>query len=402
MSEQETLARLKAAAWLADAKPFFDCLGGDDGATRAVGGIVRDTLLGRAQTTTDIDLATVLRPQEVMERAQAADIRAHPTGLEHGTVTLVAGGVTAEVTTLREDVETFGRHAKVRFGTDWAKDARRRDFTMNALYADAAGALFDPLGGLGDCLARKVKFIGNADNRIAEDRLRVYRYFRFAASHGAQQFDAEALAACARVADDLDQLSAERVGSEMVRLLGLAKIGETLGEMKTCGVLDDIVMSQQTLERLVRYESLGFSPELSGRLALILAGGIEAEKLQDKWRLSNAQINAARSVFQACGDVLFGQVAEVAYRLPEHKFTIVAVASVLGEKDERWLAEHMAQMEQLVPDGFPVSGKDLVRLGYHPGPELGAELKRLEKCWLEAGYGYDKAALLAMARPPEN
>lgn len=173
------LIRLKSAPWLheAETQRLFALLDGAAGKTRAVGGIVRDTLLDRVRESGEIDFATELLPEEVMQRAAAAGVPAYPTGIEHGTVTLKLGTLLAEVTTLREDVETFGRHATVRFGTDWTRDAERRDFTMNALYVGQDGALFDPLGGVADCLEERVRFIGDADQRIAEDRLRVYRFF---------------------------------------------------------------------------------------------------------------------------------------------------------------------------------------------------------------------------------
>lgn len=166
MTREAALARLAGASWLETVRPVFDCLGGG-GLTRAVGGIVRDTLIGRVRGTTDIDMATVLLPDEVATRGAAAGFAVHHTGVAHGTVTLVHEGQPVEVTTLRRDVETFGRHASVAFGTDWAEDARRRDFTMNALYCGPRGDLFDPLGGLNDCLAGRVRFIGDPDARIA-------------------------------------------------------------------------------------------------------------------------------------------------------------------------------------------------------------------------------------------
>ncbi|RYY39097.1 MAG: CCA tRNA nucleotidyltransferase, partial [Sphingomonadales bacterium] len=171
------VARLKTADWLVrdETQTLLRLLGGNDGRTRAVGGIVRDTLLGRDLIPTDIDFATALLPHEVAILAERAGIAVHPTGIEHGTVTLRLNNLTAEVTTLREDVETDGRRALVQFGTDWTRDAERRDFTLNALYAGFDGELFDPLGGLGDCLAGRVRFIGDPARRIEEDRLRVYR-----------------------------------------------------------------------------------------------------------------------------------------------------------------------------------------------------------------------------------
>ncbi|MEQ1771499.1 MAG: CCA tRNA nucleotidyltransferase, partial [Devosia sp.] len=233
------LQRLKDADWLRDAETrgLFALLDGAQGRTRAVGGAVRDTLTDRQRERADLDFATELLPEEVMARAKAAGIAAYPTGIEHGTVTLRGEHLVAEVTTLREDVDTDGRHAVVKFGTDWTRDAQRRDFTLNALYVGADGELFDPLGGAEDCLAGRVRFIGNAAERIREDRLRVYRFFRFSASHGNEHFDEVGLTAVTRAAGDLDELSAERVGFEMRRMLSLPRVSKTLRAMVVAGVL---------------------------------------------------------------------------------------------------------------------------------------------------------------------
>ncbi|MCS6760402.1 MAG: CCA tRNA nucleotidyltransferase, partial [Candidatus Devosia euplotis] len=186
-----SIAALRSAEWLlrTQTQAIFAALDGARGRTRAVGGVVRDTLMEREHANPDIDLATELLPEVVLARAAAAGIAGYPTGIAHGTVTLKLGDALAEVTTLRRDIETNGRHAIVAFGTDWAADAGRRDFTLNALYCGADGTLFDPLDGVEDALAGKVRFIGDAGERIAEDGLRVYRFFRFSASHGQQQFD---------------------------------------------------------------------------------------------------------------------------------------------------------------------------------------------------------------------
>ena len=207
VGREEAETRLCTAGWLQNPalQRIFKALDGGAGRTRAVGGVVRDTLMAHDRTSTDFDLATELSPDQVVKRAHAAGIASYPTGIEHGTVTLKANDLVAEVTTLREDVETYGRHAKVEFGTDWRRDAERRDFTLNALYAGPDGQLFDPLGGAADCLAGIVRFIGDADQRIAEDRLRVYRFFRFTASHGHEQFDATGLVAVKRAAGTLDE-----------------------------------------------------------------------------------------------------------------------------------------------------------------------------------------------------
>ncbi|MEX0860899.1 MAG: CCA tRNA nucleotidyltransferase, partial [Cucumibacter sp.] len=238
MQAPETLA---GAAWLKApaTRAVFKALDGKAGRTRAVGGIVRDTLLGIGRA--DIDMATEFKPKEVMARAEAAGLTAHPTGIAHGTITLVHQGNPIEVTTLRRDIETDGRRAVVRFGTDWADDAARRDFTMNAVYAFANGKLFDPLGGVEDCLARRVRFIGHPDDRIKEDYLRILRFFRFFAVYGDGRPDAEGLKACARLKAGLAQLSAERVWGELKKLLGAEDPSRALLWMRTAAVLGEVL-----------------------------------------------------------------------------------------------------------------------------------------------------------------
>ncbi|WP_127145290.1 CCA tRNA nucleotidyltransferase [Pelagibacterium montanilacus] len=394
------LDRLTGAPWLAAAAPFFHVLDGAEGRTRAVGGIVRDTLLGLDRVTTDIDLATELVPEEVMARAQAAGISAYPTGLAHGTVTLVAGGQTAEVTTLREDVETFGRKARVVFGTDWLRDASRRDFTMNALYAAPGGVLFDPLEGLGDCVAGRVRFIGDPDRRIAEDGLRIYRYFRFSATHGAQRLDPEAIEACRRAVGQLEGVSAERIGAEMIKMFAAPRIGTALSAMVETGVVSGGLLSGEGMAALSRYEAQNGDVAPAARLAILIATGTGADVLKSAWRLSNAVVNEARALCEAAGDLMIGNAAEVAYRMGAARTSVARVAAALRGGDEAWLDERLARLAALDPPSFPVAGGDLVAIGYRPGPELGAEIRRLEALWIASEYAHDKAALLSMTAPP--
>lgn len=383
---------LRDAEWLGrpETQALFAALGGDQRLTRAVGGIVRDTILGIPERGAEIDLATELTPDAVTRRATAAGIAAYPTGIEHGTVTLRLGETVAEVTTLREDVATDGRHAVVRFGTDWASDAARRDFTMNALYASADGALFDPLGGLDDVLVGRVRFIGDPDQRIAEDRLRVYRFFRFSASHGGQHLDASGLAACRRAAGTLDRLSAERVGSEMRRMLSLPKVAATLSAMADARILE---VAPQTLHRLTRYER-GEMPTLTGRLALLIVG-TDRDALQLRWRLSNAEVAAATTILDAAALLGAGAINEAAYRHPSAVAEAVPVAAAIGDWSEARTADVRGTLKGLAVPPFPVSGTDLTALGLAPGRALGEALSRLETEWIESGFSLSKHELLA-------
>lgn len=398
MQRAEARKRLKEAAWLETARPFFACLDGENGRTRAVGGIVRDTLLGVARMTTDIDLATELLPEAVGARAAAAGLSVHPTGIDHGTVTLVHKGVTAEVTTLRADLETFGRRATVRFGKDWAEDARRRDFTMNALYAHMDGTLFDPLKGLSDCLAGKVRFIGDPDKRIEEDRLRVYRFFRFSVSHGGQRLDPEGLSACGRAAGALDVLSAERVGAEMMKLLAQARCAAVIRAMAEARVLPDAVFTPGVLVALEALERAPVTLSAPARLAVALIVNRRKPPLQEQWRLSNADMGAILDCAGAA--LLAGELAwsDLAYRFPRNKRLGVAIIwAVLGETRE-WLEEGLAAVDGLTPPAFPLSGRDLAQVGLLPGPWMGAELGRLEALWIESGFALDRETLLGMVR----
>ena len=393
MTLGDGLARLKEAAWLhrSETQLVFALLDGEQGRTRAVGGIVRDTLLDRHRETPEIDFASELMPDEVTRRAVAAGVPVYPTGIEHGTVTLRIGDLVAEVTTLREDVETYGRHAKVEFGTDWRRDAERRDFTLNALYAGPDGQLFDPLGGAADCLAGIVRFIGDADQRIAEDRLRVYRFFRFTASHGHEQFDAAGLAAVERAAGTLDELSAERVGGEMRRMLELPRVATTLGTMVRAGVLR---LSVELIDQLHHYEECNPAPSFAGRLALLMAHE-EGAGLKDLWRLSNGETATAGRVLLAARLLLGPSFHEAAYRYPAEVDDAVGVAGALDGWDDTTLSAARQRLRATVVPEFPVNGRDLIRAGMRPSPELGAELERLEHRWIASSFLLTREELLA-------
>jgi len=388
--------RLKDAEWLnrPETQQLFVLLDGAKGRTRAVGGIVRDTLLDRWRERPEIDFATELEPQEVMRRAGERGIPVYPTGIEHGTVTLKLGDLTAEVTTLREDVETDGRHAVVRFGTDWRHDAERRDFTLNALYASADGALFDPLGGADDCLAGIVRFIGDADQRIAEDRLRVYRFFRFSASHGQEAFDNVGLEAVRRAAGELGNLSAERVGAEMRRILALPKSARTLSTMAGAGIL---AFPPALVGWLAGYERRANKPNLSGRQAILIEA-LGSAGLKERWRLSNDDIATAERVLSAARLLADFHVNEAAYRFPAALADAIDVAATLANWTEAGKSAVMQHLEGIEVPTFPITGNDLIARGMKPGPALGSELERLESKWIASNFKLDRDQLLADMR----
>ncbi|HEY0032289.1 MAG TPA: CCA tRNA nucleotidyltransferase [Devosia sp.] len=384
---------LRKADWLnhPETQAIFAALDGARRRTRAVGGVVRDTILQRPRTAPDIDLATELVPDEVIARAEAAAIAWYPTGIDHGTITLRLGEILAEVTTLRRDTETDGRHAKVVFGTDWVEDARRRDFTLNALYCAADGTLYDPLGGVEDAMARRIRFIGNADQRIAEDGLRVYRFFRFVTSHGDGVLDRDGFEACARAAGKLGHLSAERVGAEMLRILALPKVATTLRQM---AAIDLLPLAADKLDAIEGYEQTG-GQSVVARLALLG----DAKQLRALWRLSNDMLTAINEVERACALAEGGRLGEAAYRHGELAVEGLAVAAARGQWPREQLAEAARELGRTVVEPFPISGHDLAGLGIAPGPALGAELKRLERLWIDSGFTLAKSELLASARP---
>src|SRR5262245_5289482 len=286
--------RLIGAEWLdrPETQAVFAALAARGHVGRAVGGAVRNALAGRA--VADVDIATDARPQDVMRAAVAAGLKAVPTGLAHGTVTVVAGGRPYEITTLRKDVETHGRHATVAFTEDWAEDARRRDFTLNALYCDADGTLLDPLGGYPDLAARRVRFIGDARQRIREDYLRILRFFRFTAEIADGPADAASLAACVRERAGLAILSAERVRVELLRLLAARRGPEIAALMQDYGLLPAVLGAAPRptlITRLAAIEAaLDLSPDPALRLAALAVETPEdSDRLRDRLRLSNEQ-----------------------------------------------------------------------------------------------------------------
>lgn len=397
VTRAEAEARLADAAWLRrdETQQVFALLDGAVGRTRVVGGVVRDTILGLSRPSAEIDFATELTPDKVMSRAEAAGIAAYPTGIEHGTVTLRIGEMTAEVTTLREDIETDGRKAVVRFGTDWRRDAERRDFTMNALYAGPDGILVDPIGGIDDALARRVRFIGDADVRIIEDRLRVFRFFRFSASHGSEHLDPTGLDACRRAVHRLGRLSAERVGAEMKRMLALPQVALTLQSMSLAGLLS---IGPDTQRYLTSYELRADPATLAARLALFIAAS-GAKPVQSQWRLSNAEVTAATATLAAAGLLRDGRIHEAAYR----HIDVLADAQNLAAVMDHWPPERAGEVRGVIASlkvpKFPVTGRDLTKLGMHPGKAMGDTLARLESEWIESGFLLDKRTLLARLEP---
>jgi poly(A) polymerase len=397
------------AAWL-ELAPLRDLLGALDRAgeeARVVGGAVRNALLG--EPLGDIDVATTALPEEVIRRVEAAGFKAVPTGIEHGTVTVVAAGRPFEVTTLREDVETFGRHAKVAFGRDWKRDAERRDFTMNALSAEGDGTVHDYAGGLADIAARRVRFIGDADKRIAEDYLRILRFFRFHAAYGEGALDPEGLAACIAARAGLDRLSRERVRMEAFKLVVARHAVPTLATMTETGLLEQVLGGVPLLASFGNMAKLepafALAPDAVRRLgALAVSVAEDAERLRERLRLANAEYE--RLAFMADG---WWQISRrwdegagraLLYRLGHERFVdrvlLAWTRSPEGAADPSWRAL-VTLPERWSAPTFPLKAADFVARGVPKGPRLGAVLRAAEEAWIAAGFPHDAAALAAIA-----
>lgn len=377
------------ADWLSDPATQAVCsaLGADCDQVFFVGGCVRNSLLGL--DASDIDLSTQLEPDTVMELARIAGIKVIPTGLEHGTVTLVSGGLAHEVTTFRKDIATDGRRAVVAFSADIQDDAARRDFTMNALYARPDGTVIDPLGGMADLNARRVRFIGQASDRIHEDYLRSLRYFRFHAMYGDAEagFDPEALAAIAGNLDGLSNLSRERIGSEMLKLLGASDPAPCVAAMRTTGVLGQLLAGtdDRALAPLIDTEiHAGANPDLIRRLAAL--GGPE---MGDALRLSRAQTARVGQLRKAATGT--AGAGELGYRL-KRDMARDALMLRCALLEQPWNQAEMALAEAGANARFPVRAKDL--MPGLTGPDLGARLAELEGKWIASGFLLTRVELL--------
>jgi poly(A) polymerase len=392
------------APWLREPAlaALLAALNRDGEEARVVGGAVRNALLQLPHG--DIDIATTALPQDVMRRAQAAGFKVVPTGLEHGTVTVVIESRPYEVTTLREDVETFGRHATVRFGRDWKRDAERRDFTMNGLTLSADGTVHDHVGGLADIAKRHVRFIGDAATRIAEDYLRILRFFRFHACYGEGAPDAAGLRAAIVARAGLDQLSRERVRMELLKLMVAPRAVPALVTMAEAGLLGPVlggVPYLASFSNMAKVEAAcGLAPDAARRLgALGVWLSEDAERLWQRLRLSNAE----HERLAAMGDRWWrispemGETAarELIYRIgPEHYSARVLLAwsRSLSAHDEAWPALATLPQRWSAPM-FPLRAAHFIARGVEKGPSLGAALRRAEEAWIASEFPMERKVL---------
>lgn len=405
---------IASAPWLGDAalQTLLDVLNRHGEEARIAGGAVRNALLG--VPAKDIDIATTARPEEVIRRAAGAGYRTVPTGIEHGTVTVIAGGRPYEVTTLREDVETDGRRAVVRFGRSWEADARRRDFTMNGLYACADGSVVDYVGGVADLAARRLRFIGKAEERIREDYLRILRFFRFFAWYGEGRPDEEGIKACARLKAGLDGLSAERVWAELKLLLSADNPSRALLWMRQTGVLTRVLPESERwgidllLDLIPAENAFDWSADPLLRLQAVLPPRAKViENVSTRLRLSRAESerlkgwSATASIDPETDAQTFRQML---YRgnaqAIEDRLRLDLASAHAGGRRETCAAlqQLLELLENWIAPKFPLSGQDLLGLSLKPGPQMGQLLAALEAEWLSSDFSLGRDALLERAR----
>src|ERR1700682_97368 len=399
---------LDDAPWLKSGPTarVLQLLDGNGEEARVVGGAVRNALL--KIPTGDIDIATTALPAEVIRRAKAAGIKSVPTGIEHGTVTLVVDAQPFEVTTLREDTETFGRKAKVAFGRDWTRDAERRDFTINALSVDADGVVHDYVGGLDDIQAKRVRFIGDPNQRIAEDYLRILRFFRIHAAFGAGEPDRAGYLACVRARAGLATLSAERVRMEMMKLMVAQGATGAIAAMAEGGLLlpifGGVAYTGPFAAMIAAERSLGLEPDPVRRLgALAVAVTEDAKRLATRMRLTNAETRALDSMGHRWWRLAGMDEATARrrlYRLGVDRYRdrlMLAWARAGADAGSTLWRELATLPERWSAPKFPLKAADFIARGIAEGPALGHVLALAEDAWLAANFPLDEAALRAIA-----
>ncbi len=372
------------------------------GEARFVGGAVRNALLG--VPVVDVDIAVAMPPEEALARLRAKNIKVVETGLDHGTVTAIAGTHAFEVTSLRRDVETDGRHATVAFTDDWSEDAARRDFTINALYATADGEIFDYATGVEDLIAGKVRFMGEARARIAEDYLRVLRLFRFHAWYGKGEIDAEGLRAAALAKDKLKSLSAERIAKELLRLLEAPHPTPVLRVMAATGILSLLLpgaLQMMRLEKLAQLEAEnGFPSDAVLRLAALLPDGEQsAAVVAGALKLSNAMRDRLE---QALGGEKIG--AQISAQQARRRLYRIGTASFKDKVMLQWASAPpstpgawrmlLEMADSWQRPRFALTGRDVMEAGISQGPDVGRLLAQVEDWWVEGDFTASESALL--------
>jgi poly(A) polymerase len=405
MTEPGHRPRIAPQEWMTEpaTRTVLDALAAGGADARFVGGVVRNALRGLPIGDIDIDIATPAPPERVTELLEKASIRVVPTGLAHGTVTAVIPPRHFEITTLRRDVETYGRRARVAFDADWAADAARRDFTINAIFLAPDGAVYDPVGGLADLQAGRVRFVGDPATRIAEDVLRLLRYYRFEARFGAGSGDEPARAACRAAVHLLPTLSIERVAQELIRLIEAPDPGRALQMMAEDGALAVVLPEARHLDRLQRMIASEPEPDALRRLAaLIEADADGAAALAERLHFPNAWRERLRGLappwpLDPLGDALAQR--RTLYRLGAERYrdTALLLAADGGMSSEP-LASLLALARDWTAPEFPISGHDVTALGTPPGPRVGALLDAVERWWEAGDFAADREATLVHLR----
>jgi poly(A) polymerase len=380
-------------AWMSEprVRTLLDALANAGIAARFVGGCVRDWLLER--TISDIDIAVDKPPEPVMKALEAADIKVVPTGLKHGTVTAIVKSRPFEITTLRRDVETDGRHAVVAFTDDWRTDASRRDFTFNALYADRAGTIYDYFDGQTDLKAGRVRFIGDPEQRIAEDRLRVLRFFRFHARYGRPPFDGPGFDACRRNAATVTGLSGERVRKELFRTLDAPGGADAFDAMLEAGVLDHWLPEYAGSAKLRTLAAREEKADALRRLAAILPVDAYATAIGKRLKLSTQESVRLQLMLDPANAIDTANLRASLYRLGTKLFIDRVVLDAPGD----WRAA-LALAGSWTPPELPIGGNDALALGLKPGPKVGALIDAVERWWIAGDFSADRDACLAELR----
>lgn len=376
--------------WMNDApvRTLLDALAKADIVARFVGGCVRDWVLERP--ISDIDIAVDKPPETVMRALEAADIKVVPTGLKHGTVTAIVKSRPFELTTLRRDVETDGRRAIVAFTDDWRTDAERRDFTFNALYAEPDGTIHDYFDGQTDLLAGRVRFIGDPEQRIAEDRLRVLRFFRFHARFGRPPFDGPSFDACRRNAATVSGLSGERVRKELLRTLDAPGGADAFDAMLEAGVLDHWLPEYAGSTKLRALAAREEKPDALRRLAAILPVDADATAIGKRLKLSTQESVRLQLMLDPANAIDTTNLRASLYRLGTKLF----IDRVLLDAPGDWRAA-LALAGSWTPPELPIGGNDALALGLKPGPKVGALIEAVERWWIAGDFLADRNACLA-------
>lgn len=403
---QKTLKSLGAQPWMTEAETVkvFEALATEPGMVRFVGGCVRNTLNG--EPITDIDLATVHEPPRVIELLEKAGFKAIPTGIDHGTITAVHGKSVFEITTLRKDVATDGRRAVIAYTRNWEEDAERRDFTMNAIYADLDGTLYDPTGGIKDIETRTVRFIGDAHDRIREDYLRILRYFRFHTRYGHSNPDPAALAACTELKGGLKTLSGERIQSEFLKLLEADRAIEGLQVMESAGILVEVLPEAKQLSAVatlidIETKQLSICDSILRLAALIGPSQDAVSTVCDRLKFSNAARDRLQAIatneLKLTPDLSESKVRQHLYRMGEQLFKDVVLLTWIADKalanEKKWQAQ-LAVADNWTKPVFPLTGTQVIAAGVEKGPEVGRIMREIETWWVEQDFTPDETMLL--------